>query len=121
MSLVTIASFAQKEISLEEVKNHINDSVEVTSKISAVSYFPKAKNGPAIFYLGSKSPKQLLTVIIYDDVRKKFDYNILEDKYRQAVLIVNGKVELVKGKPHIIVRNPRQLGFIYDEVVIPQP
>ena len=122
MSSFTLTSFTQQKISLNDVKNHINDSVEITSKVSEISYLPNAKNSPTIIYVGGKSPKQLLSVVIFGDIRNKLGYNPQEEKYLQGVVIARGKLELVNRKPQIVIKDPKQLAFIYDEEVpLPPP
>jgi hypothetical protein len=114
---ISIASFAQTKIKLEEVNSHIGDSVEVRGKLSDITYLKNAKNSPTFIRVGGKYPNQLLTIVVFDDVRRRLDINLQEEKYAQGVVIANGKLELYKGKPQIVINDPRQLGFIYDEEV----
>jgi hypothetical protein len=116
-SLFTIASFAQKKIGLDQVRNHINDSVEVKGKVAAITYLKNADTKPTVISVGANSSNPNLSIIIPGEVRKKLGYNPEEEKYRQGMVIATGKLKLVKGKPCIIIVDPDQLVFIYDEEV----
>lgn len=56
--------FAQKEIKLEELKDHIGDSVKVQGNVYGVRFLESAKNTPTFINIGAAYPNQLLTVVI---------------------------------------------------------
>ena len=115
--IFSMFTYAQKEIKLEEVKDHVGDSITVKGKIFGIKYFENAKNQPTLINVGAAYPNQLLTIVIYGDVRKKLTYDISDKKYSQGMAIVTGKVELFKDKPQIVINDPSQLSFIIDEEV----
>jgi hypothetical protein len=115
--LMATTSFAQKKITLEDVRKHIHESVEVTGKVAEVVFLQKEKNSPTVINVGGKAPNQLLSIVILGDVRKKLGYNPQEEKYVQGAVIARGKLELFKGSPRIVIKDPAQLSFIYDEEV----
>lgn len=109
--------YAQNEIKLEELKDHIGDSVKVKGKIYGVRYLGTAKNTPTFINVGAAYPNQLLTVVIWGDVRKMLGYAPEEKKYAHGVAVVTGKVELYRDKPQIVIKDPKQLLIMYDEEV----
>jgi hypothetical protein len=116
---LSFVAFAQKEIPLEEVANHIGDSVTVRSKIKGVRYVPSAVNSPTFINLGGPYPRQTLTIVIWGEVRKKLGYVPEQKPYSDGVAKVSGKIELFRGKPQIVIVRPEQFIIIYDEEVSP--
>jgi RecJ-like exonuclease len=109
-----IASNAQKEIRLEELKEYIGDSVKVQGKISGIIGNSKSNNQkPTFIYIGGNYPKQMLTIFISPDVRSELHVNPLLSDVGNMVW-VSGKVEKYKGKTLIVIKDPRQLDIIQD-------
>ena len=121
VSLLLLTSFAtthaQQPIELSDIANHIGDSVKVRGKIFGVRYLEAANNTPTFINVGAAYPNQLLTVVVWGDVRKKLGYAPEDKKYVGAMAVVMGKVELYNGKPQIVIADPAQLQLIYDEEV----
>jgi hypothetical protein len=117
LTIFTISAHAQKEIKLEEVKDHIGDSVKLSGRITGARYLESAKNAPTFINLGGAYPNQLLTIVIWSDVRKKMGYDPSDKKNEGGLAIVIGKLELYKDKPQIVIVDPSQLRIIVDEVV----
>lgn len=117
ISFISFSSLAQTKIKPEEVKDHINDSVEVRGKVYGITYLENAKNSPTLINVGGKYPNQLLTIVIFKNVRDQLGYNPQEEKFVQGVVVAKGKIVLYKDKPQIVISDPRQLSFIYDEEV----
>jgi DNA/RNA endonuclease YhcR with UshA esterase domain len=111
------SSYAQREIKLDELKDHIGDSVKVRGKVYGIRYLQNSKNAPTFINVGAMYPNQSLTVVVWDDVRKKLTYDLSDKKFAQGFAVVTGKVELYKDKPQIVIRDSKQLVFIYDEEV----
>ena len=110
-----VTSFAQQEIKLEEVKNHIGDSVKLMAKIYGGKYFETANNAPTLLDVGAHYPNSPLTLVIYGDVRKQFN-NVPEAFYTGKTEWITGKIELYKNKPQIVIHSVNQ---IYDVVAAP--
>lgn len=114
--ICSVCSYAQKKIKLEEVTQHVGDSVQVRGQVYGVRYLENAKNTPTFINLGAAYPNQLLTVVIWGDVRSKLAYKP-EEALAKGFVTVVGKIELFKDKPQIVVRNPDQLLILRDEEV----
>jgi len=110
---LSLSCAAQKEIKLEQLKDYIGDSVKVQGVISGVRFLDGAKNTPTFINVGGAYPDQLLTIVIWGDVRKALVI-VPTPKDAGNKIIVSGKVELYNGKPQIVVKNPRQFQIIQD-------
>ena len=108
---------AQTTIGLEDLASHIGDSVEVKGKIFGVKYLESARNAPTFINVGGAYPNQLLTVVIWGDVRKKLGFVPEDKKFLGGMALVTGRVELYKGKPQIVITDPKQFDILFDEEV----
>jgi hypothetical protein len=112
--LVSSASFAQKEIKLEEVDKHVGDSVTVTGKVYGGRFFPNGEGTPTLLNLGAAYPNQLLTVVMRGTARKEFPGVPERDLLDQEVR-VSGKVDLYKSKSQIVLYSATQLVVVGKE------
>lgn len=115
LSFLTIAccfAHAQTKISLSDVSRHINDSVQLSAQVFGVKYFPDSKNAPTLINLGAAYPNQLLTAVIHKEVRGQMLIEPTEENLKNKTVIVIGKVELYKGKPQIVIKDPSQFQVV---------
>jgi exonuclease VII large subunit len=113
LTAFTITTYAQKEIKLEQLKDHIGDSVKVQGIISGVRFLESSKNTPTFINVGGAYPNQLLTVVIWGNVRNKLAI-APSTKDAGNKIIVSGKVELYKEQPQIVIKNPKQFEIVQD-------
>jgi hypothetical protein len=106
--MISIVSFSQIEIKLEDVSKHIGDSVKVCGKVAGIRYMEQATNKPTLINLGAAYPNQLLTVVIWDDLRKQFE-KAPEELFADKNICVTGKIELYRERPQIVVRKMEQV------------
>src|ERR1035438_92582 len=71
----TIISNAQS-ITPEEAAKHINDSTNVCGVVKEVHFVKKNETYTVYLEFGEKSPNEIFSVCITDDVRKKSPYDI---------------------------------------------
>lgn len=105
--IITSAAYAQTSIKPEDVSKHIGDSVIVCGKVDDMRYFESSKNSPTFLNIGGKYPNQLLTVVIWGDVRKQFKNSPDELKGKQVCF--TGRIILYKERPEIIIGQPGQV------------
>lgn len=108
---------AQTAIGLEDLASHIGDSVKVKGKIFGVKYLETARKAPTLINVGGAYPNQLLTVVIWGDVRNKLGFVPEDKKFLGGMALVTGRVELYKGKPQIVITDPKQFDILFDEEV----
>ena len=106
--LATIVAFAQKEIKLEELKDHVGDSVKVCTKIYGGIFLDRSKGTPTLLNAGGAYPDNPLTLVIWADVRATFK-DKPEEFYKDKQVCITGKVELYKEKPQIVIHGENQL------------
>ena len=106
--LFAVVSYAQVAIKLEDVGKHVGDSVKVCGKVYGVKYLQQAKNSPTFLNVGAAYPNQLLTVVIWEETRKKFE-KYPEELFADKNVCITGRVELFKEKPQIVVASVVQL------------
>jgi hypothetical protein len=108
LSFLAFTARAQTEIKPEEMTKHVGDSVHVCGKVFSTRYFESAKNGPTLLNIGAPFPNQLYTVVIYNDVRPQFSF-APEVNFKDQVVCVDGRVELYKDKPQIVIHSAKQI------------
>jgi len=108
LSWITISTTAQTEIKLEDVQNHIGDSVRLQAKIYGGKYLKPAKGSPTFLDVGGNYPNAPLTLVIWDHVRKQFQ-DAPEKAFKGMQMFITGKLFLYKDKPEIIISSPEQL------------
>lgn len=95
-------------ISLNDVNQHVGDSVKVCGKIFTTRYLPNSGSSPTLLNVGAAYPRQLLTLVIYGAYRNKFAA-APENFYQNKHVCVTGKVELYNNKPQIVIRSSEQI------------
>ena len=119
MKLLIIVSFlcfsitviAQTDIKIEDVRNHVGDSVRLMAKIYSGKYLETATDTPTFLNVGGNYPNAPLTLVIWGDVRSQFK-NAPETFYTGKDEWITGKIELYKNKPQIVIHNANQINDI---------
>lgn len=107
---ISLISFSQTVIKLEEVAKHIGDSVTVCGNVSSVRFLETAKNTPTFINLGQPFPNHSLTIVIWSEVRKQFE-TAPEVLFKDKEMCVTGRVELYKESPQIVLRRKQDIKF----------
>ena len=79
--LICFSSFAQKEIKVNDAKNHVGDSVKICTKIYGGKFLENTKGTPTFLNAGGYYPNAPLTIVIWPDARKEFN-NTPEEFYK---------------------------------------
>lgn len=116
LGLSSLVCFSQQKIKLEEIKDHVGDSVTVQGTITGIRFLESAKNTPTFINVGGQYPNQLLTIVIWGDVRNKLQYIPTYEKDKGSVARVSGKVEIYKDKPQIVIKDPKQLSIVEENI-----
>jgi hypothetical protein len=69
---VLFSCFSQTKVKLDELKDHIGDSVVVEGSVSGTRYLENADRSPTFLNIGGAYPKNLLTIVIWITYPKKF-------------------------------------------------
>lgn len=108
MLFTAFLSQAQTTIKLEEVGQHVGDSVQVSGKIYSGRWMQGAHLRPTMLYMGALYPNQLLTVVIWGKDRMSFDYPPDKELVGKDVRLT-GKIELNNGKPQLVLYRQEQV------------
>ncbi|HVS95833.1 MAG TPA: S1/P1 nuclease, partial [Puia sp.] len=97
----TAGSVAEKPLAIDvrDAANHVNETVIVTAQV----YGYKALDGLTLVNLGASYPNQVMTVVLRGDaipVAAGLDGKTIH---------VTGRIEMYKGKPEIVVRDPKMI------------
>ena len=109
--LFLVAGFtasAQSKISIDDVKQHIGDSVEVCAKVFSTRFLESSNGTPTLINLGGIYPNEKLTVVIFGDNRGKFKEKP-EDAWKDKDICITGKITEYRGKPQIVIAGPEQV------------
>ena len=106
ISFLSISSFGQTKISIEDASKHYGEKVTICSKV----YGTKALEKVTFIDLGAAYPNSLLTVVIFAKDRTNFK-EAPDAMYNDRNICVTGVVKPYKGKPEIIVSSPDEISI----------
>lgn len=90
-----------------EAADHIGSTATVCGTVASTKFAERSNAQPTYLNLDRPYPDQLLTVVIWGTDRKAFAEP--EKRFDGKRICVTGKVELFKGRPQIIARDPSQI------------
>jgi hypothetical protein len=105
-ALLCITAQAQKEIKIEELADHVGDSVTVCAKVYGGIYLERSSL--TLLNVGGAFPNSPLTVVIRQEARGKFK-EAPETFYKDKEVCITGKVSLYKEKPQIELYDEKQI------------
>lgn len=100
--------FAQREIKVEEAKDHVGDSVKICTKIFGAIVNDNAAGDGIYLFAGGNYPNAPLTLLIRNENRRFFDY-VPEKDLKDRGVCITGRIELVKDKPQIFISKQGQI------------
>lgn len=100
---------AQTVIPAKDAAKHIGETVTITEKVFGGKYFDNSKM--TLLDMGGANPNQMLTIMIPGADKEKFKGNPEVD-YKGKDVTVTGKIIDYKGKPEIVVNDPKQLKLV---------
>jgi hypothetical protein len=95
------ASNVPVPVDIKDVGSHVGETIVVSARV----YGYKALEGLTLVNLGAAYPDQLLTLVL------KGEAMAMAVDIDGKVVKVTGKVELYKGKPEIIIRDPKMISY----------
>jgi len=97
----------QGAIPAVEAAAHVGETATVCGDVASTRYLTSGRR-PTFLNLGRPYPDQDLTVLIWGEDRPKFA-DPPERAFRGAHICVTGRIELYRGTPQIVVRDPANL------------
>ncbi|MBS7565180.1 hypothetical protein KHS38_12275 [Mucilaginibacter sp. Bleaf8] len=104
-----MSAFSQKVVPAKEAANHKNETVMITDTVAGGKYL--AGSNITLLDVGAPHPKEVLTLLIKGDDRKKFT-TAPEALYKGKKVTITGTVIDYKGKPEIIITEPEQIKIV---------
>jgi DNA/RNA endonuclease YhcR with UshA esterase domain len=117
-AVLSVKASAQTIIAAKDAAKHIGETVTITEKVFSGKYFEN--NKMTLLDLGGYNPNQLITVMIPGADKEKFKGNPEAD-YKGKEITVTGKIIDYKGKPEIVVTDPKQLKIVMTDNRVPIP
>ena len=108
-SLLVFKASAQNIISVKNAAKHIGQTVTISDKVYSGQLVKST--GMIILDIGGYEPEQLLTVMIPNTYRHSFKGHP-EIDYRGKDVIIKGKLIAYKGKPAMVITDPKLLKIV---------
>jgi hypothetical protein len=107
VGLTCSAALAQSPtLTPKEGAKHIGERATVCGRVASARYVVGAKGGPTLLNLDEPYPRQIFTLVIWEDDRPKFGE---PEKLKDQSVCAMGMIKEFKGKPEIVLRDPTQL------------
>lgn len=88
-----------------EAASHVGEQARVCGIVASAKYAARSRGAPTFLNLGQPYPRQVFTAVIWGRDRSKFAYP--PESLRGSSICVRGLVSLYRGKPQIIVHDPK--------------
>ncbi len=108
-ALFAYKASAQTTVAVKNAAKHIGQTVKICDKVVDSKLI--TPSNATLLDIGGDNPGQQLTIMIPAADRAKFKGRPEVD-YRGKDIIVTGKLATYKGKPQIIVSDPKQIKIV---------
>jgi len=107
--VLAAADFAlgQRPISPYEARNHVGEFSKVCGQVASARFALRTRGAPTFLNLDRPYPNQIFTALIWVEDRSKFGSP--EERYANQEICVSGVIQLHRGVPEVILRNPSQV------------
>lgn len=103
-----IAARAQSPIKAADAAKHLNEKATVCDSVYGGRWLENANGQPCLLNMGGSYPNNPFTFVIFGENRTKFNYKPEEFLINKQVCVA-GEVKEFRGKPQIIVDDPKQV------------
>lgn len=90
-----------------EAANHVGEQARVCGIVASAKYASRSRGAPTFLNLGQPYPRQVFTAVIWGSDRSKLTYP--PESLRGSSICVRGLISLYRGKPQIIVHDPKSI------------
>lgn len=107
--LLAYALFLQPApLSAADAKAHVGEQATVCGVVKSARWASNSNRRPTFLNLDEAYPKQLFTVVIFEENRGRFTPPP-EVRFDRKRICVSGKIEDFRGTPEIVVSAPSQI------------
>lgn len=85
-----------------EASDHVGEYARVCGTVAGASYVPRIEGHPTFLNLEEPYPEPVFTVLIWNDVRTRFDAPP-EDAFRGRRICATGLIETHEGRTEIVL------------------
>jgi DNA/RNA endonuclease YhcR with UshA esterase domain len=108
LALVIAVVLQASPLTATEAKAHVGQQATVCGKVASARWAMNSNRKPTFLNLDAAYPKQLFTVVIFEEHRGKFT-PAPEAQFKDKRICVTGKIEEFRGTPEIVVSDPKQI------------
>jgi hypothetical protein len=101
---------AGKRIGAADAAQHVGEEAVVCGSVAGAKYAARTRGQPTFLDFEKPYPGEVFRVVIWGSDRAKFKQPP-ERTYAQQSVCVSGRIQLYRGAPEIIVRDPAQLSL----------
>jgi DNA/RNA endonuclease YhcR with UshA esterase domain len=94
-------------MSAEDAAHHLGETATVCGMVASAKFAAGSRSQPTFLDLGKPYPNEPFTAVIFGGDRPKF--GAPETSLNGKRICVTGQIQDYRGRPEIIVRDPRQL------------
>ena len=107
--ILACALFIQPaHLTAADAKAHVGEQATVCGLVKSARWASSSNRKPTFLNLDEAYPKQLFTVVIFEEHRGTFT-PAPEDQFKDKRICVTGKIEEFRGTPQIVVTAPAQI------------
>jgi len=104
----TLVLLQPAQLTTAEAKAHVGQQATVCGTVKSARWATNSNRKPTFLNLDEAYPKQLFTVVIFEENRGKFTPPP-EDQFKDKRICVTGRIEEFRGAPEIVVTAPAQI------------
>ena len=107
VTLLSPTGLAAADLTARQAAAHVGEIATVCGTVASARYSVRTKGQPTFLNLDEPYPAQLFTILIWGSDRSKF--GTPEASLLGKRVCATGRIEGYKGKPEIVVGDPKQL------------
>ena len=96
------------QLTTAAARAHVGERATVCGIVKSARWASHSNRKPTFLNLDEAYPKQLFTVVIFEEHRARFTPPP-EDRFKDKRICVTGKIEEFRGTPEIVVTAPSQI------------
>jgi hypothetical protein len=102
------AAATEQGIAATDAAQHVNEQAKVCGFVASAYHASRTRGEPTFLDFEKAHPGEVFKVVIWGTDRDKFKPPP-ETAYDHKNVCVNGRIQLYRGMPEIVVRDPAQL------------
>jgi hypothetical protein len=108
VAFFSLTFHAYGEIAAKDAQKYLGKTETVCGQVASATHAVRIKGQPTFLNLDEPYPNQIFTVVIWGSDRVKFQESP-EKFYRGKTICITGKITSYRGKPQIVVKDPKQI------------